>query len=246
MERFDREIRIAASLISPHVARVVAHSAPGDPVKYLAMERLVGVSLSDLLRERTLPVREALAMLTQVAVAVDLAHGAGIIHRDLKPSNLFRHDAGRAPLWKMLDFGVSKLADSGGTLTADAIIGTPGYMAPEQATGTDVGPSADLFALGAIAYRVLVGRPAFGGRDLGAALYAVVHEMPPRPSLAATVPHDLDHALAIALAKSPRDRFASARALVDALAHACRANLSPELRRRGEVLIATHPWQSTR
>ncbi|HEY5948561.1 MAG TPA: serine/threonine-protein kinase, partial [Kofleriaceae bacterium] len=246
MKRFDREIRIAASLVSPHVARVIAHSAPHDPVKYLAMEKLVGTSLADLLRDRKMPVREALEMLGQVAIAVDLAHAAGIIHRDLKPSNLFRHDAGPTPLWKVLDFGVSKLTDGGGTLTADAIIGTPGYMAPEQASGAEVGRRADIFAMGAIAYRVLVGRPAFGGRDLGAALYAVVHGMPPRPSVAAAVPHDVDHALAVALAKSPGERYASASELVDALTDACRASLSLELRHRGATVIEKHPWQPAR
>ena len=244
MKRFDREIRIAASIESVHVARVVAHSAPHDPVKYLAMERLIGASLSDVLRGGTMPVREALEMLRQVAIAVDIAHGAGIVHRDLKPGNVFRHDAGPAPLWKVLDFGVSKLTEGGGTLTADAIIGTTGYMAPEQASGADVGPRADIFALGAIAYRVLVGRPAFGGRDLGAALYAVVHGMPPRPSLVAAVPPDVDAALAIALAKSPGDRYASAHELVEAVTHACRASLLPELRRRGASQVEKHPWSS--
>jgi hypothetical protein len=242
VERFDREIRIAAALVSPHLARVLGHSAPGDAVKYLAMERLVGASLAEHLRGGAMPVRDAIAMLEQVASAVDVAHAAGIVHRDLKPSNLFRHDGGGPSVWKVLDFGVSKLADSEGTLTAGAIVGTPAYMAPEQASGHDVTPRADLFALGAIAYRVLVGRPAYGGRDIAAVLYAVVHTMPPRPSTIAAVPRDLDRALAIALAKDPEHRFATARELVEAIAAAARADLPIELRRHGEAMIALHPW----
>ena len=242
-ERFEREIRAATALQSPHIVRVLAHSGPDDPLKYLAMERLRGESLADLVRGRALPVLEAIEMLDQVARAVDVAHAAGIIHRDLKPSNVFRHAPGSArPSWKVLDFGVSKMIETHGTLTAGAVIGTPAYMAPEQAAGDRVDPRADLFSLGAVAYRVLVGRPAFTGRDVASILYAVVHTMPPWPSAVAPVTADLDLALAIALAKQPDHRFASASELAYAIAAACRAELPDELRRRGEALVALEPW----
>ncbi len=245
VERFDREIRLAAALETPHVARVLDHSAPGDAVQYLAMERLVGTSLAELVRRRAMAVTEVLECLDQVASAVDLAHRAGIVHRDLKPSNLFRHEvAGRRALWKVLDFGVSKMNQIDSSLTGGGMVGTPGYMAPEQATGEEVGPAADLFSLGAIAFRVLVGRPAFVGPDVLAILDAVSDTMPPRPAALAPLPVDVDLVLAIALAKQPDHRFASARELADALAAACRAELPDELRRRGEALSLLFPWRT--
>jgi serine/threonine-protein kinase len=243
VERFDREIRLAAALDTPHVARVIGHSEPGDPVQYLAMERLVGASLADLVRRRAMPVGEVLELLDQVASAVDLAHRSGIVHRDLKPSNLFRQELGSTGVWKVLDFGVSKVTDLDSSLTGGGLVGTPGYMAPEQATGGEVGPAADVFSLGAIAYRALVGRPAFSGPDVHAILDAVTDAMPPRPTAAAPLPADVDHVLAIAMAKQPEHRFATARELVEALAPACRAELPEELRRRGEALTLLYPWR---
>ncbi len=245
VERFDREIQIAAALATPHVARVLDHSAPGEPVQYLAMERLVGTSLADLVRRRGMAVSEVLELLDQVATAIDLAHRSGIVHRDLKPSNLFRQDvAGRRVLWKVLDFGVSKLTDSDSSLTGGGMVGTPGYMAPEQAFGGEVGPAADVFSLGAIAFRALVGRPAFSGPDVLAILDAISDAMPPRPTALAPLPTDVDLALAIAMAKEPEHRFGSARELADAVAAACRAELSDDLRRRGEALALLFPWQN--
>ncbi|MBL8627929.1 MAG: serine/threonine protein kinase [Myxococcales bacterium] len=244
--RFGRELEAVASLRSPHVVRLIAHGGADEPIPFLVMERLTGTTLSDLLRERPLPIAEALRLLDQIATAVDLAHATGIVHRDLKPANLFQHRPSRGPaLWKVLDFGVAKRLDGEGTLTGDAVIGTPGYLAPEQATGGDVGPAADRFALGAIAYRILTGRPAFDAADVAAALYAVVHATPPCPSAIAPLPADVDAALAIALAKAPDHRFATARELADAVADACRAALPDELRRRGEALIALAPWGQT-
>ena len=241
--RFDRELAAVVALRSPHVVRVIAVGGAAEPVPYLVMERLTGATLSELVRERPLPIADALRLFDQIADAVDLAHATGIVHRDLKPANLFLHRAARGPaLWKVLDFGLAKRLAGEATLTVDAVVGTPGYLAPEQATGAPVGPAADLFALGAIAYRVLCGRPAFAGADVATALYAVVHTMPPRPSAIAPLPADVDAALAVALAKQPEHRFASARALADALADACRAELPDELRRRGDALIALAPW----
>jgi len=245
VERFDREIRLAATLVTPHVARVLDHSQPGEAVQYLAMERLVGSSLADLVRRRAMAVRDVLELFDQIASAVDLAHRAGIIHRDLKPSNLFRQDvSSRQVVWKVLDFGVSKLTEHDNTLTGGGVVGTPGYMAPEQASGGVVGPAADLFSLGASAFRGLVGRPPFSGPDVLAILDAVGDAMPPRPAALAPLPTDVDLVLAIAMAKQPEHRFATARELADALAAACRAELADDLRRRGEALALLFPWRT--
>jgi serine/threonine-protein kinase len=166
-----------------------------------------------------------------------------VVHRDLKPHNLFLAEEGGVFTWKLLDFGVSKLVDAGGTLTAGHVIGTPGYMAPEQARGEDVDGRADVYALAAIAYRCLTGHPPFTGKDVPSTLYDVVYKMPTRPSLLIAELHaDVDRALALGLAKRPRERLASARELADALAAAVGGGLAPGLRVRADELVARHAW----
>src|SRR5204863_6026067 len=133
-----------------------------------------------------------------------------VVHRDLKPHNLFLHDG---TVWKVLDFGVSKLVGGDeGTLTGEGIVGTPQYMAPEQASGGQVTHLADVYALGAIAYRCMTGRVPFKGRDLAELVYQVVHSAPMRPSALGRVPLLVENVLAIAMAKDPRRRFSSAQA----------------------------------
>ena len=150
-------------------------------------------------------------------------------------------------MWKILDFGVSKLVDRGGTLTHGHIVGTPGYMAPEQAVADgSVDQRADLYALGVIAYRVLTGRPAFTGRDVPAILHAVVYDTPPRPSEIAPIPEELDAVLAIAMAKRAADRFEDADQLAAAFAAAAAGTLDRTLRDRADALLRANPWGSER
>nr|MBA3500823.1 serine/threonine protein kinase [Deltaproteobacteria bacterium] len=159
VERFHREMEVAAKLESPHIVKVLALSSPDAPVPFIAMERLYGVDLATRLRtENRIPSDELVVMLDQVARGLEVARKAGIVHRDLKPHNIFLNEGGT---WKILDFGVSKVMDSEGTLTGEGIVGTPQYMAPEQAAGGDVTHLADVYALGAIAYRCLTGRAPF-------------------------------------------------------------------------------------
>jgi serine/threonine-protein kinase len=208
------------------------------------MERLSGVDLSDYLREhRRMGVRSVLSMVRQVGRGLDAAHAAGIVHRDLKPRNLFLSRQGDDETWKILDFGVAR-AQGEETLTTHKVVGTPNYMAPEQANGREVTHRTDLFALGVIAYRALTGHPAFEGETTAEILYKVVHRMPLRPSAAAPLPPDIDLALAIAMAKAPADRFGSPRELVQALEQASRGQLDGALRARAEAVMARHPWTS--
>ena len=215
VERFLREVRIASAIDSPHVVTVVEASTPADAVPFLAMERLRGETLGDLLRhDVALPRPQLVELVRQVGGVLELARAAGIVHRDLKPHNLFLTEAGT---WKVLDFGIALLADSSGTLTRGAVLGTPAYMAPEQAQGTPVDHRADLYALAAIVYRCVTGRPPFTAPDTPALLYQVVHDAPPAPSTIVTVPGGFDQVMATALAKDPDDRFATAGELVAAL-----------------------------
>ncbi|HEX3761756.1 MAG TPA: serine/threonine-protein kinase, partial [Kofleriaceae bacterium] len=196
VERFLREVRVAGAIDSPHVVRVLEAATPHDPLPFLAMERLHGKTLGELLRAGPLTGARLGAMVAQIGEALDRARDAGVVHRDLKPHNLFLCDdgsaaggsaGGAAGVWKVLDFGVALLGDSSGTLTRGAAIGTPAYMAPEQARGEAVDHRADLYALGAVIYRCLTGRVPFVARDTPALLYAVVHVMPVRPSALAPV-----------------------------------------------------------
>ncbi|HET9625030.1 MAG TPA: serine/threonine-protein kinase [Kofleriaceae bacterium] len=214
VERFHREMAVAARLRSPHIVQVFELSPPDAPVPYLAMERLHGTDLASRLRaENRMPSDELVVLLDQVARGLEVARLAGVVHRDLKPHNLFLHDGGT---WKILDFGVSKLLGSEGTLTGDGIVGTPQYMAPEQASGGHVTHAADVYALGAIAYRCLTGRSPFRGRDLSELVYQVVHAPPIRPSELGRVSESIEDVLAVAMAKDPRRRFASAMVFAQA------------------------------
>ncbi|HEU0033243.1 MAG TPA: serine/threonine-protein kinase [Kofleriaceae bacterium] len=214
VERFHREMRVAARLESPHIVRVFELSPPDAPVPYLAMERLYGTDLAARLRsENRMPSDELVVMLDQVARGLEVARLAGVVHRDLKPHNLFLHDGST---WKILDFGVSKLLGSEGTLTGEGIVGTPQYMAPEQASGGTVTHLADVYALGAIAYRCLTGRSLFKGKDIAELVYQVVHTAPVRPSLLGRVPPAIEDVLAVAMAKDARRRFPSAMSFAQA------------------------------
>jgi serine/threonine-protein kinase len=243
VRRFLREVRVAASLDSPHVVRVLEVGDETAPLPYLAMEKLEGEDLAQILRRRErLEPGEVLDLVRQVGRGLRVANDAGIIHRDLKPQNLFLA-RGPLPTWKILDFGVSKLAEhEGGTVTEGGVIGTPQYMAPEQARGGRIGPEADLYGLAAVAYRALTGFPPFRGGEVAEILAALLMSMPIRPTAVLSVPRDVDLVFAIALAKEPAERFASGDALGDALEAALAGRLDPTLRRRASKLLEASPW----
>jgi len=247
VKRFLRECRLASSLDEPNVVKVLATSKPEDPIPFIAMERLYGIDLSDMLRQRgRLRMREVLRLIREVGNGLDAARQVGIVHRDIKPRNIFLSEGGpgetlRNGVWKILDFGVSKLANDV-TMTRQNLVGTPSYMAPEQAAGEDVSHRTDLFSLAVIAYRALTGRPAFTGDNPMVIMYRVVNDMPPQPTAVARLAPQLDDVYAIALAKDPWERFDSATELADALEKAARGRLPKALRERGQRLILELPW----
>jgi eukaryotic-like serine/threonine-protein kinase len=236
--RFFRELRTAAAIESPNVVKVLEIGE--HPVPYLVMERLDGRTLSDILRSRrAMPAADVVDLVYQVGAGITAAAAVGVVHRDLKPQNVFRH----GEMWKVLDFGVARAADHGDTLTAGQIVGTPSYMAPEQASGGAVDHLTDLYALAAIAYRALTGHAPHASGDLAETLYRVVHASPRRPSdLAPRLAHDVDLVLAIGLARRPGDRFRSASDLARALADALTGQLAPAVRERGLALVRTGGW----
>jgi serine/threonine-protein kinase len=255
--RFARELAAGRAIDSPHVVRILGGSAElaGGPPPFLAMERLHGHTLAELLRrEPRLPAEALGALARQIGAALDAAAAAGVVHRDIKPTNLFRCDdasgAGSgagvgAGIWKVLDFGVARIAAEADP-DERGVIGTPHYMAPEQALGQPADPRADLHALGAIAYRCATGRHPYDAADPAALLYAIVHRMPARPGTLAELPADFDRFCAIALAKSPDERFATGAALARALDAALAGALDPATRARADALIRRRPWEARR
>ncbi|KAB2889154.1 MAG: serine/threonine protein kinase, partial [Kofleriaceae bacterium] len=246
VKRFLREIELAAAVSSPQLVRVLEVAGPHEPVKYIAMERLRGTSLSAILRESEgLTTAEVIELVEHVARGIAAAHAAKIVHRDLKPSNIVRHqETARRHVWKIVDFGISKLISSHGTLTEGRMVGTPGYMAPEQATGGAIDHRADLYALAAVTYRVLTGRPPFGGPDVASTIYRVVHTMPLRPTRAQpALPGSVDDLLAVGLAKRPEDRFDDALTFAAALRAALAGTVDASLAQRAEDVLAPLPWR---
>ncbi|MCA9596262.1 MAG: serine/threonine protein kinase [Myxococcales bacterium] len=243
LQRFFREAEAAGAIRSSHVVRVLATGTAEDGAPFIAMERLDGVDLSERLRDKKrLSVKEVIGIVHDVAEALMAADAAGIVHRDLKPQNVFRAEEGRRRTWKVLDFGVSKVRESAATLTQGNAIGTPSYMAPEQAMGKDVDHRADVFALGVIAYRALTGRPAFTAPDSVTTLYNVVHTQPAKPGDLAKMDPDVERALCLVLAKDPERRFRSATMFAAALADAAVGRLDDRLREHADRLIREQPW----
>ncbi|HET9987786.1 MAG TPA: serine/threonine-protein kinase, partial [Kofleriaceae bacterium] len=240
LARFVREVQATSALDSPHIVRALATSEPDAAVPYLAMERLEGMTLADQLRRTpVLSPADVLRLVTQVGAAIDAASAASVTHRDLKPQNLFAV----GDTWKVLDFGVASLGAQGGTLTRGGIVGTPHYMAPEQARSTKVDARTDLYALGAIAYRALTGRNPFGGNDVPSILYSVVNTMPVAPSALVALGRDVDRWTALALAKDPALRWPTGTTMATQLEAALRGVLDEKSRAAADRVIGHTPWQ---
>ena len=242
LQRFIREAQTASKLDCPNVVRVLEVGTTAGEVPFIAMERLRGFDLAhQLRRQRKLQLLQAKVFCEQTATGLEAARAAGIVHRDLKPHNVFFAEQAGERRWKILDFGVSKVGGSG-TLTKGHVVGTPAYMAPEQARGEDVDHRADVYSLAAILYRAVTGHPAFSGKDVPSTLYDVVYRIPTQPSILSSLPGDVDRVLAIGLAKKPDDRFSTALELSQWFALAIDNELDPDQRRRADEVIARYPW----
>jgi serine/threonine-protein kinase len=218
VERFRNEAIAASQIGQENVVDVFDIGKTDDGALYYVMEALEGHSVGAILRhDGPIAVPRALAVLEQVGRALGAAHARGVVHRDLKPDNVFlvRREDGTEQA-KLLDFGISKLEQAGERLTqAGAIIGTPEYMAPEQAVGAAVDHRTDVYALGVMAYELLTGALPFAGDSAIATLVAHQTKPPEPPSRRRTgIPPDVDALVLRALAKRPEDRFDSMAALV--------------------------------
>ena len=220
-ERFLAEIKTTANLQHPHILPL-HDSGEADGLVYYVMPYVEGESVRDrLLRERQLPVDDAIRITREVADALAYAHEHGIVHRDIKPENILLH-GGHA---MVADFGIALAAsrsDGGTRMTETGMsLGTPHYMAPEQAMGErDITPKADIYALGCVLYEMLAGEPPFTGPTAQAIIARVMTEQPRSLVLQRhTIPPQLEAVVVRALEKLPADRFASAAAFSEALAN---------------------------
>ncbi len=218
--RLRREAISAARLRHPNIA-LLYEFGQADDTAFLAMEYLPGRSLRQLLEAGPLPAERALGILDQIGQALDYAHSMGIVHRDVKPSNILVSPADQAML---IDFGLAEVSECTLLTSDSAVLGTPHYMAPEQAAGRGAGDRGDQYALAAVAYEMLTGVPPFHGRAATAVVHAHIYDQPPPPTeRCPALPIAVNTVLLRALAKQPLDRYP---ALADFVA-ALRAALAP-------------------
>ncbi len=243
--RFQQEARAMSGFHHPNIVGLIDFGQSEDGRLFLVMEYLEGEPLSALMkREAPLDPKRIVQLAVQICEALGEAHDQGIVHRDLKPENLFVVQIGRKrDVIKVLDFGIAKVSGSAAAelnLTkTGAIIGSPRYMAPEQARGTAITPQTDLYALGAILYEMLTGRSVFEGKSPTDYVVAHVMEMPKPPSIDGQVlTGPLADVVMWCLAKKPEERPAGAEALLRAL-NACAD--APLAGGEGEVHSATLP-----
>jgi serine/threonine protein kinase len=230
--RFTREAKILSRLSGPHLCPVLDFGEVADPrgegasLVYIALPKIVGPPLDQVLREQGVPsIDRALDIVIQVCTALASAHAQGVIHRDLKPGNVLLKD-GKEVI--VVDFGMAKILTGGGTgttgLTAhNMVFGTPEYMAPEQARGDELDARCDVYAVGVMLYELVTGKVPFVGNTPLNVLTAQLTEQPKRPRERApekSISPAVEAVIMHALAKDPRDRYGTAASFAVAIAHA--------------------------
>jgi eukaryotic-like serine/threonine-protein kinase len=222
LARFEREARAASRIHSDHVVQVVDIQRTSDGRPCIVAELLEGEDLQDRLTiGGVMTAAEAIPIVRQICRAVSAAHACGVVHRDLKPSNVFlcRGEGGRL-LVKILDFGVAKMTGDRELTSTGAVVGTPAYMAPEQAEqAADAGPLADIYAIGAVLYRMLTGQAPYAADPSTNPLVKLLHEEPTRPrQLQPSIPAGVEAVIQHAMARDPRARPQTAEELEAELA----------------------------
>jgi tetratricopeptide (TPR) repeat protein len=232
-ERFVREAELLANLSHPNIVKYVAHGEMADGQSFLAMEWVDGESLADRLKRDGMSVDDALRVCAHVAAALGHAHALGIVHRDVKPSNLMLPKGASLDEVRVVDFGIARQSVRRDLTRTGMLVGTPGYMAPEQARGArDVDARADVFALGCVLYKALTTRAPFAGGSVVAVLAKILLEEPtPIRRIRPDVPEHVERLIALLLSKEPSLRPADgteAAALLEHARHERSETMTPE------------------
>ncbi|HVR01201.1 MAG TPA: serine/threonine-protein kinase [Polyangia bacterium] len=245
VHRFEREARAAVQIQSEHVARVIDVGTLPTGSPYMVMEYLEGGDLSEAVAQGGgMPVAKAVGYVLEACEAIAEAHALGIVHRDLKPANLFlARRAGRDPMIKVLDFGISKSNEPGtsGLTQTSNVLGSPQYMSPEQMMSSkDVDVRADIWALGVILYELVTGAPPFVAETMAEIVYMVTQrDAPPLLERRPDLPPALGAIVARALSRDPAGRFSDVAKLAAALAPLGPARSEISLERIARVLGST-------
>jgi tRNA A-37 threonylcarbamoyl transferase component Bud32 len=243
VERFLREARAAAQLEHQNIVPVY-ETGHSNGYHFIAMKYLEGSTLGDGIERGPARPEEVSGILSQVADALDYAHSRGIVHRDVKPGNIMIDERLRVTL---TDFGIARAADDMSITVTGLLVGTPAYMAPEQAQGLPATPQSDVYALGVVVYELLTGSTPFGERTPHAVILAHMHE-PPQP-VHERIP-DTDPGISgivgKALAKDPQERFASAGAFAQAFAEAAGTHSGPSISSPGQPVYVPAPAMEVR
>lgn len=218
ISRFNQEARAAASIGHDNICEVTDIGVQENGSPYLVMPLLEGCPLSKLIRREPLFLDRLVDILCQTLAALDAAHRAHIVHRDLKPDNIFITQMGdRKDFVKLLDFGISKMLDSEtitGATETQSVLGTPHYMAPEQAGGKQVDHRADIYAAGVILYELLVGKVPFNGKSHADIIYNIFTAPFPTPrSIKPSISPYVEAVVLKAMSRDPMQRFESAEAM---------------------------------
>jgi serine/threonine-protein kinase len=216
-KRLLREARLAARLSHPNVVSVYDVGETEDGRPYVVMECVDGLTLADVLRERgRLPADEAVGLAVQACRGLAHAHAAGLVHRDVKPQNLLLREDGTL---KVADFAIARAAETTALTQVGTVLGTAAYLSPEQAAGEEVTPATDVYALGAVLYELLTGRPPYVADSLpDLAAKQAEGAIEPLAELVPEVPRRVEDAVMRSLARNPAYRPASATALAQELA----------------------------
>jgi len=218
IERFRREATSVARLEHPHIIKVYEIDEQ-DGVYFFSMEYLGGLTLRSFIdRSGRIPVPDAVAIITDIAGALEFAHSRGIIHRDVKPDNIIADESGA---FKVMDFGIARMEEGTQLTVTGSIMGTPDYMSPEQASGKKVDLRADIYSLGIVFYEMVTGKLPFSGKTAGEVLQLHIRQVPESPkTINPDIPGKLASVINKMIEKQPSDRYASFLHVTNAIGQA--------------------------
>ncbi|HUQ07346.1 MAG TPA: serine/threonine-protein kinase [Kofleriaceae bacterium] len=245
VERFRAEARMTSKIANAHIVDVTDSGTTADGRLYFVMERLEGIELGEAMRDGTLSLERSLRIARQIAEAVAAAHAQGVIHRDLKPENILLIDReGDRDFVKVLDFGIALTVGGEGPkrrLTQPGLaVGTPEYMAPEQAMEATADERSDIYAVGAMLYEMATGTPAYSGDTFTKVLVEKAqHDPPPPRQLRGDLPPDIEAVIVRAMARKPAERHQTMQELIADLAACLDALLAPVISGSGLLEVSS-------